>query len=513
MLRNYLKFLIDEKIFSRSPCEIVFELLFLPLKGLNIRFGLVFVLIQIMKPGFSSMNTIILTIFYVLVLLTGLIQSGAKSFFHSSHSGWLRSMLSFIAISVPFVLIICFYFGRFFREINYLYLLLINLCIILTIYFFVHDKTNYRSIPELIGGKFGKKNRRLVAVFLIISNYGLKLPIVIFAYAWFFNIAFGAQSFLILVSLITFSGVFITIRGLSSSIRTGTVIGLSLIIAALILTIDSFSKLGTTSLYLHDQALQAGKFAPNPILYIIMIFIVTGIWIMDTFSHQQLMLSRNSRNKTKALYGTGIILVLLSIVIFTIFKVYGFPGIGSPVFVEYFINNIGTNGFFLILLNGLLISSLTSIFISISEITTFDLYKSIKPNSAEDVLKLVSRLSIVLSVVFTILITPLFPEINPRIIWALVSFYIIVVTPIITIIIAGLIHAKLSENSVLITLVTSWFLGIIAGILISTGILNQAYTVFIFVALFFYSIACLFIIQMLNRKYYAAKLQYNSISK
>jgi len=136
-----------------------------------------------------------------------------------------------------------------------------------------------------------------------------------------------------------------------------------------------------------------------------------------------------------------------------------------------------------------------------------------KPNSAENALKLVSRLSIVLSVVFTILITPLFPEINLRVIWALVSFYIIVVTPIITIIIAGLIHVKLSENSVGITLVTSWFLGVIAGILISTGILNQAYTVFIVVALFFYSIACLFIIQMLNRKYYTAKLQYNSISK
>ena len=423
-------------------------------------------------------------------------------------------MLSFFAISVPFVLIVCFYFGRFFREINYLYLLLINISIILTIYFFVHNKTNYRSIPELIGDKFGKKNRRLVAVFLIIVNYGLKLPIVIFAYGWFFNIAFGAQSFLILVSLITFSGVFITIRGLSSSIRTGTVIGLSLIIAALILMIDSFSKLGTTSfIYLQDQALQAGKFAPNPILYIVMIFIVTGLWIIDTFSHQQIMLSRNNRNKTKALYGTGIILVLLSIFIFTALKAYGFPGIGSPVFVEYIINNIGTNGFFLILLNGLLISSLTSIFISISEIVSFDLYKSIKPNSAEDVVKLVSRLSIVLSVVFTILITPLFLEINPHTIWALVSFYIIVVTPIVTIIIAGLIHVKLSENSVGITLVTSWFLGIIAGILISTGILNQAYTVFIFVALFFYSMACLFIIQMLNRKYFTAKLQYNSISK
>jgi len=492
----------------------VSELFFLPLKGFNIRFGLVFVLIQTMKPDFSSMNIIILTIFYVLVLLTGLIQSGVKSFFHSSHSGWLRSMLSFFAISVPFILIICFYFGRFFREINYLYLLLINICIILTIYYFVHNKTNYRSIPELIGDKFGKKNRRLAAVFLIIVNYGLKLPIVIFAFAWFFNIAFGAQSFLILVSLITFSGVFITIRGLSSSIRTGAVIGLFLIIAALILMIDSFSKLGTTSfIYLQDQVLQAGKFAPNPILYIVMIFIVTGIWIIDTFSHQQLMLSRNNRNKTKALYGTGIILVLLSIVIFTAFKAYGFPGIGSPVFVEYFINNIGTNGFFLILLNGLLISSLTSIFISTSEIATFDLYKSIKPNSAEDVLKLVSRLSIVLSVVFTILITPLFPEINPRIIWALVSFYIIAVTPIVTIIIAGLIPVKLSENSVGITLVTSWLLGIIAGILISTGILNQAYTVFIFVVLFFFSIACLFIIQMLNKKYCAAKLQYNSISK
>ena len=423
-------------------------------------------------------------------------------------------MLSFFAISVPFVLIICFYFGRFFREINYLYLLLINICIILTIYFFVHNKTNYRSIPELIGDKFGKKNRRLVAVFFIIVNYGLKLPIIIFAFGWFFNIAFGTQSFLILISLITFSGVFITIRGLSSSIRIGTVIGLSLIIAALILMIDSFSKLGTTSfIYLQDQALQAGKFAPNPILYIVMIFIVTGIWIIDTFSHQQLMLSRNNRNKTKALYGTGIILVLLSIFIFTAIKAYGFPGIGSPVFVEYIINSIGTNGFFLILLSGLLISSLTSIFISLSEITTFDLYKSIKPNSAEDVLKLVSRLSIVLSVVFTILITPLFLEINPHIIWTLVSFYIIVVTPIVTLIIAGLIHVKLSENSVGITLVTSWFLGIIAGILISTGILNQTYTVFIFVALFFYSIACLFIIQMLNRKYFAAKLQYNSISK
>ena len=490
------------------------ELFFLPLKGFNIRFGLVFVLIQAMKPDFSLMNTIILVIFYVLVLFTGLLQSGAKSFFHSSHSGWLKSMLSFFAISVPFILIICFYFGRFFREINYLYLLLINICIILTIYFFVHDKTNYRSIPELIGDKFGKKNRRLVAVFLIISNYGLKLPIIIFAYGWFFNIAFGAQSFLILVSLITFSGVFITIRGLSSSIRTGTVIGLSLIIAALILMIDSFSKIGATSfIYLQDQALQSEKLAPNPILYIVMIFIVTGLWIIDTFSHQQLMLSRNNRNKTKALYGTGIILVLLSIVIFTVFKAYGFPGVGSPVFVEYIINNIGTNGFFLILLNGLFISSLTSIFMSTSEIATFDLYKSIKPNSAEDVLKLVSRLSIVLSVVFTILITPLFPEINPGIIWTLVSFYIIVVTPIVTIIIAGLIHVKLSENSVGITLVTSWFLGIIAGILISTGILNQAYTVFIFGALFFYSIACLFIIQMLNRKYFAAKLQYNSISK
>ncbi|HCK99494.1 MAG TPA: hypothetical protein DHW42_05240 [Candidatus Marinimicrobia bacterium] len=467
-----------------------------------------------MKTDFSLINTIILTIFYVLVLFTGLIQSGVKSFFHSSHSGWLKSMLSFFAISVPFVLIICFYFGRFFQEINYLYLLLINICIILTIYFFVHNKTNYRSIPELIGDKFGKKNRRLVAVFLIISNYGLKLPVVIFAFAWFFNMAFGAQSFLILVSLITFSGVFITIRGLSSSIRTGSVIGLSLIIATLILMIDSFSKIGTTSfIYLQDQALQSGKLIPNPIFYIVMIFIVTGIWIIDTYSHQQLMISRDTGYKTKAIYGAGIILVLLSIFIFTTLKEYGFNNIASPAYIEYIINRVETSGFFLILLSSLFISSLTSIFISTSEIATFDLYKSIKPNSAENALKLVSRLSIVLSVVFTILITPLFPEINLRVIWALVSFYIIAVTPIVTIIIAGLIHAKLSENSVGITLVTSWFLGIIAGILISTGILNQAYTVFIFVALFFYSIACLFIIQMLNRKYFAAKLQYNSISK
>jgi len=492
----------------------VFELFCLPLKGSNIRFGLVFDLTLTMNTDFSLMNTIILVIFYVLVLFTGLLQSGAKSFFSPDHSGWLRAGFSFFAISVPFILILCFYFSQVFREINYLYLLPINICIILTVYYFVHNKTKYRTIPELIGEKFGPKNRRLAAVFLIITNYGLKLPIIIFAFGWFFNIAFGAGSFVILVSLITFTGVFITIRGPSSSINTGAIVGLSLIIATLILMINSFSKPDAASfLYLHDQVLQAGKLAPNPILYIVMIFIVTGIWIIDTYSHQQLMISRNTGHKTKALYGAGIVLVLLSIFIFTTLKEYGFTNIASPAYVEYIINKVETSGLFLILLSSLFISSLTLIFISIAEIVTFDLYKNIKPNSAENALKLVSRLSIVLSVVFTILITPLFPEINLRVIWALVSFYIIVITPIITIIIAGLIHAKLSENSVGITLVTSWFLGIIAGILISTGILKPAYTVFIFVALFFFSIACLFIIQMLNRKKCTAKLQYNSISK
>jgi hypothetical protein len=278
--------------------------------------------------------------------------------------------------------------------------------------------------------------------------------------------------------------------------------------------INSFSKPDAESfLFSHEQVLHAGKLTPNPILYIVMIFIVTGIWIIDTYSHQQLMISRDTGHKTKALYGAGIVLVLLSIFIFTTLKEYGFTNIASPAYVEYIINKLENSGFFLILLSSLFISSLILIFISIAEIVTFDLYKNMKPNSAENALKLVSRLSIVLSVVFTILITPLFPEINLRVIWALVSFYIIVVTPIITIIIAGLIHVKLSENSVGITLVTSWFLGVIAGILISAGIINQGYTVFIFVALFFFSIACLFIIQMLNRKYFTAKLQYNSISK
>jgi SSS family solute:Na+ symporter len=481
---------------------------------MNIYFGLVFDLTLTMNTDFSLMNTIILVTFYVMVLFSGLLQSGAKSFFQSSHSGWLRSMLSFFAISVPFVLIICFYFGQMFREINYLYLLSINICIILAVYYFVHNKTKYRTIPELIGEKFGPKNRCLVAIFLIITNYGLKLPIIIFTFGWFFNIVFGATSFVILVSLITFTGVLITIRGLPSSIHTGGIIGLSLIIATLILMINSFSKPDAESfLFSHEQVLHAGKLTPNPILYIVMIFIVTGIWIIDTYSHQQLMISRDTGHKTKALYGAGIVLVLLSIFIFTTLKEYGFTNIASPAYVEYIINKLENSGFFLILLSSLFISSLILIFISIAEIVTFDLYKNMKPNSAENALKLVSRLSIVLSVVFTILITPLFPEINLRVIWALVSFYIIVVTPIITIIIAGLIHVKLSENSVGITLVTSWFLGVIAGILISTGILNQAYTVFIVVALFFYSIACLFIIQMLNRKYYTAKLQYNSISK
>lgn len=467
-----------------------------------------------MNTDFSLMNTIILVIFYVLVLFTGLLQSGAKSFFSPDHSGWLRAGFSFFAISVPFILILCFYFSQAFREINYLYLLLINSCIIFTVCFFVHNKTNYRTIPELIGKKFGPKNRHLVTIFLIITNYGLKLPIIIFAFGWFFNIVFGATSFVILVSLITFTGVLITIRGLPSSIHTGGIIGLSLIIATLILMINSFSKPDAASfLYLHDHALHAGKLAPNPILYIVMIFIVTGIWIIDTYSHQQLMISRDTGHKTKALCGAGIVLVLLSIFIFISLKKYGFINIASPAYVEYIINKVENSGFFLILLSSLFISSLMSIFISISEIVTFDLYKNIKPNSAENALKLVSRLSIVLSVVFTILITPLFPEINLRVIWTLVSFYIIVVIPIITIVIAGLIHVKLSDNSVGITLVTSWFLGIIAGILISTGIINQAYTVFIFVALFFYSIVCLFIIQMLSRKYFAAKLQYNSISK
>jgi len=435
-----------------------------------------------MNVDFTIINPLVLTLFYIAVVLIGLMptkSATAPEYFSKPHtSGWFKSGLTLFAGSLAFILIVMTYFKRLLPILPCGGYLIINwICVALMILAFNSDSTTQNQLETLYKSQ---AIRRLLNTYRLISDYVFKLPLIIFVYGSLAMVTTGSGSAIMLVLLFTISGILLMIRGVTTIQRTGTFAGICILIGLFLSLFVSnvsslqFENIGILS-QLSDHAPSSGFSG-----IITIICLVTGSWIVDLGFAHQAAISRDvvSRRKTLAVCGL-FLMVFFGLTIFSANRAnihpfdFGNRAKNLAVLPE-------PNIFSLIVINSLFVTALVSMFQTMSETLANTVFRVWRPTTTSEGNKLVSRLTIVFTVIFAILLTPLLATISPNVIQTLLMLYLLGTIPVMITTAAGYFPKKIPEFTFRFTLIGGWVAGLLMAILIVFKIIDASDVLFLY---------------------------------
>ncbi len=378
-----------------------------------------------MPTVITLLSFVAVTIFYLSLLSTSLDQ-GAHRIFYQTRMGTpgTRRVLWAIAITLSFVFpLILFSNGFAMATMEKLLLWGIVGATSFVVFGPYKKDTFSASAPTLDADEFSKSG--FFNAYSLLSNVSLKLPIVVFTFAYFFDSLYGNMSFVILIALITISGVLLMAFGQIAHTRIGLVTAFSVILGLVIMLImGSEAQL----IQIRNQLL-GGIGGENQVTawqLITLGIVSTSIWL-GTAGQQKM-----TRNEEVTQGGNRNILSISALVLAIFYFISILMSRGRYFFSTNADIRIDTasNGFLLIILSGACIMGLMSIFQSTSRIFANRIFKSKSGQTKPEILVLVSRLSIVISVALAILLAPLLTNHASLIIEKLILIYIMMSLPV-----------------------------------------------------------------------------------
>jgi len=435
-----------------------------------------------MNVDLTIINPLILTLFYIAVVLIGLMPTkSATAPEYSSKpytSGWFKSGLTLFAGSLAFILIVMTYFKRLLPIMPCGgYLIISWICVVLMILAFNSDSATQNQLENLYKSR---AIRRLLNTYRLISDYVFKLPLIIFVYGSLAMVTTGSGSAIMLVLLFTISGILLMIRDVTIIQRTGALAGICILIGLFL----SLFVSNVSSLQFENTGIlpQLSDHAPSSGFsgIITIIFLVTGSWIVDLGFVHQSAISRDVVSRRKILAVCGLFLMIF-------FGLTIFNANRSNVHPFDFGNrakNLAVlpepNIFHLIVINSLFVTALVSTFQTMSDTLANTVFRVWHPTTTPEGNKLVSRLTIVITVIFAILLTPLLATISPNVIQTLLMLYLLGTIPVMITTAAGYCPPKIPEFVFRFTLISGWVAGLLIAILVVFKIIDASYVLFLY---------------------------------
>jgi len=333
------------------------------------------------------------------------------------------------------------------------------------------------TMPEFLEKRFDARSRWILSVFSIIAYVLTKISVTIYAGGIVVSALLGIDFWTGAIATVILTGVYTVIGGMRAVVYTETLQAIILIIGAGVLTYIGLEHVGGWSSmkqtlepgYLNMWRSASDPEFPWPALFITSTIVGVWYWCTDQYIVQRTLTARNIKEGRR---GTifGALLKLLPVFLFLIPGViavtlkmrgeleYDTPDQAFPVLM----NNLLPSGLRGLVAAGLLaalMSSLASVFNSVSTLFTIDIYQKLRPNTPQKKLVRTGQIATVIVVIIGIIWIPIMANISGVLYEYLQKVQSYIAPPIVAVFLMGIFHKRINGQGAFVTLVVGFIVG------------------------------------------------------
>ncbi|MGW9685966.1 sodium:solute symporter [Flagellimonas sp. 2504JD1-5] len=327
------------------------------------------------------------------------------------------------------------------------------------------------TMPEFLEKRFDSRSRWFLSVFSLVGYVITKVSVTIYAGGIVVSELLGIPFWYGAIGIVVFTGAYTVIGGMKAVIYTETLQTVILIAGSLIITylglqeVGGWQELRTIAGSEHFNMWRPISDPDFPWTGMLIGGTIVGVWYWctDQYIVQRTLAANNIKiGRRGAIFGAY--LKLLPIFIFLIPGIIAFAlaqqGVLTyeksdevfPVLVKTLLP-VGLKGLVAGGLMAALMSSLASVFNSCSTIFTIDIYKKLKPLTAETKLLRVGKIATSIVVIFGIIWIPIMEKIGGGVLYQyLQSVQSYIAPPITAVFLLGIIWERVNSKAAIVTL-------------------------------------------------------------
>lgn len=330
------------------------------------------------------------------------------------------------------------------------------------------------TMPEFLEKRFDERSRWILSVFSIIAYVLTKISVTIYAGGVVVSALLGIDFWTGAIATVLLTGLYTVLGGMRAVIYTETLQAIILVIGAAALTYIGIQHVGgwesmretVTPGYLNMWRSASDPDFPWPALFITSTIVGVWYWCTDQYIVQRTLTARNIKEGRR---GTifGALLKLLPVFLFLIPGVialtlkmrgelhYDSPDQAFPVLMSNLLPS-GLRGLVAAGLLAALMSSLASVFNSVSTLFTVDIYKKLRPNTPEKKLVRTGQIATVIVVIIGIIWIPIMANISGVLYEYLQKVQSYIAPPITAVFLLGIFHKRINAQGAYVTLVVGF---------------------------------------------------------
>ena len=339
------------------------------------------------------------------------------------------------------------------------------------------------TMPEFLEKRFDARSRWILSVFSIIAYVLTKISVTIYAGGIVVSALLGIDFWTGAIATVILTGIYTVLGGMRAVVYTETLQAIILVIGAASLTYIGLNHVGgwesmketVTPEYLNMWRSASDPDFPWPTLFITSTIVGIWYWCTDQYIVQRTLTARNIKEGRR---GTifGALLKLLPVFLFLIPGViavtlkmrgeleYDSPDQAFPVLMSNLLPS-GLRGLVAAGLLAALMSSLASVFNSVSTLFTVDIYKKLRPNTPEKKLVRTGQLATVAVVIIGIIWIPIMANISGVLYEYLQKVQSYIAPPITAVFLLGIFHKRINAQGAFVTLIVGFIVGAIRIVL------------------------------------------------
>ena len=333
------------------------------------------------------------------------------------------------------------------------------------------------TMPEFLEKRFDSRLRWILSVFSIVAYVLTKISVTIYAGGIVVSALLGIDFWTGAIATVILTGLYTVLGGMRAVVYTETLQALVLIVGAGVLTYIGLDRVGgwesmkatVTPEYLNMWIPATDPDFPWPSLFISSTIVGIWYWCTDQYIVQRTLTAKNIKEGRR---GTifGALMKLLPVFLFLIPGVIALtlkmrgelhwdsPDEAFPVLMSNLLP-AGLRGLVAAGLLAALMSSLASVFNSVSTLFTVDIYKKLRPETPEKKLVQTGQIATLVVVLIGILWIPIMSNISGVLYEYLQSVQTYIAPPIAAVFVMGIAHKRINAQGAYITLIAGFIIG------------------------------------------------------
>lgn len=333
------------------------------------------------------------------------------------------------------------------------------------------------TMPEFLEKRFDARSRWILSVFSIIAYVLTKISVTIYAGGIVVSALLGIDFWTGAIATVILTGIYTVIGGMRAVVYTETLQAIILVIGAGALTYIGLEHVGGWGSmketlepgYLNMWRSASDPEFPWPALFITSTIVGVWYWCTDQYIVQRTLTARNIKEGRR---GTifGALLKLLPVFLFLVPGViavtlkmrgelqYDTPDQAFPVLMSNLLPS-GLRGLVAAGLLAALMSSLASVFNSVSTLFTVDIYQKLRPDTPQKKLVRTGQIATVIVVIIGIIWIPIMANISGVLYEYLQKVQSYIAPPIVAVFLMGIFHKRINGQGAFVTLVVGFIVG------------------------------------------------------